>query len=107
MEDNQFLKKTSNTNNSSHTKSTWNIWHTRNTKNTRNTLNTGVQEVHGITWNMNNGIIKGMHGTLGKQDKQQSTGTQGIYESIATVGEIRIWWRADFQSGSRVLKKVF
>ena len=29
------------------------------------------------------------------------------YESFATVGEIRIWWRADFQSGSRVLKKVF
>ena len=28
-------------------------------------------------------------------------------ESIATVGEIRVWWRADFQSGSRVLKKVF
>ena len=28
------------------------------------------------------------------------------YESIATVGEIRVWWRADFQSGSRVLKKV-
>ena len=27
------------------------------------------------------------------------------YESIATVGEIRVWWRADFQSGSRVLKK--
>ena len=30
-----------------------------------------------------------------------------IYESIATVGESRVWWRADFQSGSRVLKKVF
>ena len=30
-----------------------------------------------------------------------------IYDSIATVGEIRVWWRADFQSGSRVLKKVF
>ena len=29
------------------------------------------------------------------------------YESIATVGEIRVWLRADFQSGSRVLKKVF
>ena len=29
------------------------------------------------------------------------------YESFATVGEIRVWWRADFQSGSRVLKKVF
>ena len=29
------------------------------------------------------------------------------YESIATVVEIRVWWRADFQSGSRVLKKVF
>ena len=29
------------------------------------------------------------------------------YESIATVGEIRVYWRADFQSGSRVLKKLF
>ena len=29
------------------------------------------------------------------------------YESIATVGEIGVWWRANFQSGSRVLKKVF
>ena len=29
------------------------------------------------------------------------------YDSIATVGESRLWWRADFQSGSRVLKKVF
>ena len=30
-----------------------------------------------------------------------------VYDSIATVGEIRVYWRADFQSGSRVLKKVF
>ena len=30
-----------------------------------------------------------------------------IYDSIATVGEIRVYRRADFQSGSRVLKKVF
>ena len=30
-----------------------------------------------------------------------------LYDSIATVGEIRVYWRADFQSGSRVLKKVF
>ena len=30
-----------------------------------------------------------------------------MYDSIATVGEIRVYWRADFQSGSRVLKKVF
>ena len=28
-------------------------------------------------------------------------------DSIATVGEIRVYQRADFQSGSRVLKKVF
>ena len=27
------------------------------------------------------------------------------YETIADVPEIRVWWRADFQSGSRVLKK--
>ena len=30
-----------------------------------------------------------------------------VYDSIATVGESQVWWRADFQSGSRVLKKVF
>ena len=36
-----------------------------------------------------------------------SIGAKLWYDSIATVGEIRVWWRADFQSGSRVLKKVF
>ena len=30
-----------------------------------------------------------------------------VYESIATVGEIRVYWRADFQRGSSVIKKVF
>ena len=30
-----------------------------------------------------------------------------IYDSIADLGEIRVYLRADFQSGSRVLKKVF
>ena len=38
-------------------------------------------------------------------------GLEGVssatYDSIATVGEIRVYRRADFQSGSRVLKKVF
>ena len=34
-------------------------------------------------------------------------GSTALYESFATVGEIRVWWRADFQSGSRMLKKVF
>ena len=29
------------------------------------------------------------------------------YESFSDLGEIRVWWRAHFQSGSRVLKKVF
>ena len=33
--------------------------------------------------------------------------SRALYDSIATVGEIRVYWRADFQSGSRVLKKVF
>ena len=31
----------------------------------------------------------------------------GTYESFSDVGEIRVWWGADFQSGFRVLKKVF
>ena len=30
-----------------------------------------------------------------------------LYESFSDVGEIRVYQRADFQSGSRVLKKVF
>ena len=34
-------------------------------------------------------------------------GEANVYDSIATVGEIRVYRRADFQSGSRVLKKVF
>ena len=29
------------------------------------------------------------------------------YESLSDVGESWVWWRADFQSGSRVLKKLF
>ena len=37
----------------------------------------------------------------------KNTKLQRMYESFATVGEIRVYWRADFQSGSRVLKKVF
>ena len=37
--------------------------------------------------------------------KNKSSKTQ--YDSFSDVGEIRVWLRADFQSGSRVLKKVF
>ena len=37
-----------------------------------------------------------------------STSTQfNRYDSLSDVGEIRVYQRADFQSGSRVLKKVF
>ena len=32
---------------------------------------------------------------------------EGVDESFSDLGEIRVWLRADFQSGSRVLKKVF
>ena len=38
---------------------------------------------------------------------QKTSALVSRYESFATVGEIRVWWRADFQSDSRVLKKVF
>ena len=31
----------------------------------------------------------------------------GEYDTVATVPERWVWWRAVFQSGSRVLKKVF
>ena len=30
-----------------------------------------------------------------------------MYDSMSDLGEIRVYQRADFQSGSRVLKKVF
>ena len=30
-----------------------------------------------------------------------------LYDSMSDLGEIRVYQRADFQSGSRVLKKVF
>ena len=30
-----------------------------------------------------------------------------LYDSMPDLGEIRVYQRADFQSGSRVLKKVF
>ena len=33
--------------------------------------------------------------------------SQWIYDSMSDLGEIRVYQRADFQSGSRVLKKVF
>ena len=32
---------------------------------------------------------------------------QKTYDSMPDLGEIRVYQRADFQSGSRVLKKVF
>ena len=42
------------------------------------------------------------------QDRpQHSQHTQSVYDSLSDVPESRVWWRADFQSGSRVLKKVF
>ena len=44
---------------------------------------------------------------LNANGSENEINNQILYESIATVGEIRVWWRADFQSGSRVLKKVF
>ena len=40
-------------------------------------------------------------------EEELDAGFKFTYDSIATVGEIRVYWRADFQSGSRVLKKVF
>ena len=36
-----------------------------------------------------------------------TTTTGNGYDSMSDLGEIRVYQRADFQSGSRVLKKVF
>ena len=51
-------------------------------------------------------FLQSNHGTISLTCKFNSP-ILSIYDSIATVGEIQVWWRADFQSGSRVLKKVF
>ena len=39
--------------------------------------------------------------------QKEITTSAHTYESFSDLGEIRVWLRADFQSGSRVLKKVF
>ena len=39
--------------------------------------------------------------------KEANNILEPVYDSFSDVGEIRVYWRADFQSGSRVLKKVF
>ena len=48
---------------------------------------------------------------VGTKHCQRHNGPEGrvefIYDSMSDLGEIRVYWRADFQSGSRVLKKVF
>ena len=47
------------------------------------------------------------------KDKDRDRGGNGYkdmhiaYDSMSDLGEIRVYQRADFQSGSRVLKKVF
>ena len=41
------------------------------------------------------------------QDLKVSLELRILYDSFSDVGESWVWWRADFQSGSRVLKKVF
>ena len=51
--------------------------------------------------------LKAAKGTITRLISKFAYMSKYIYESFATVGEIRVWWRADFQSGSRVLKKVF
>ena len=53
--------------------------------------------------------VEGTEGGEGGEKRRGRRGRRRIrnYDSIATVGEIRVYRRADFQSGSRVLKKVF
>ena len=42
-----------------------------------------------------------------QETPQMPVGELNKYESIATVGESRVWWRADFQSGSVVVVVVY
>ena len=44
---------------------------------------------------------------LGGQGVKVGVQAKLLYDSLSDVGEIRVYQRADFQSGSRVLKKVF
>ena len=55
---------------------------------------------------MNSALMSTVSSLLSVMCVVHGTGDR-LYESFATVGEIRVWWRAYFQSGSRVLKKVF
>ena len=52
------------------------------------------------------GEKKGKYQSDKKGDKKV-TKKGDIYDSFSDVGQIRVYRRADFQSGSRVLKKVF
>ena len=64
----------------------------------------------GGTWQPSSLVFRGfLHQPLSDESVVSIATSLGTtrYESFATVGEIRVWWRADFQSGSRVLKKVF
>ena len=42
-----------------------------------------------------------------KTIEEWQPGHRGRYDSMSDLGEIEVYLRADFQSGSRVLKKVF
>ena len=53
---------------------------------------------------MGNRLVK-ERGCVGGVGQQVTLQVQ--YDSLSDVGEIRVYQRADFQSGSRVLKKVF
>ena len=51
------------------------------------------------------GLVK--EGKIRKLDITGPRIVQTQNDSFSDVGESRVWWRADFQSGSRKLKKVF
>ena len=54
----------------------------------------------------NNDVDRG-EGSRAAISKNVTDKTFLLYDSVADVPESRVWLRADFQSGSRVLKKVF
>ena len=51
------------------------------------------------------GTVKDRFFSTSQEDMK--TGGVSIYDSMSDLGEIEVYQRADFQSGSRVLKKVF
>ena len=73
---------------------------------------TDIVQGEGVCRKMFRQLKDGASGTFGfcttpflkpKNNYKTRLSDRNIYESFSDVGEIRVWWRANFQSGYRVL----